>query len=81
MVAGLGNALLWVSLVGSLAPALLVARPVNKWLIGGGRGHAVAPGPHWSDRADGESAGDVGPGCYRPGSGPTRRRAGRRYNR
>jgi hypothetical protein len=42
MNAGLANWLFWVSLALSLAIAFVVTVPVNKWLIGRGRGHAVA---------------------------------------
>ena len=41
MDAGLGSALFWTSLAGSLAAAGLAAYPVNRWLIARGRGHAV----------------------------------------
>ena len=41
MVAGLADGLFWLSLVVSLAVAFVVTVPVNHWLIGRGRGHAV----------------------------------------
>ncbi len=41
MDAGLASWLFWGSLVASLAIAFVVALPVNKFLIGRGRGHAV----------------------------------------
>lgn len=41
MDAGLASGLFWGSLVGSLALAFVVTTPVNRWLIGRGRGHAV----------------------------------------
>jgi hypothetical protein len=41
MEAGVGDALFWGSLAFALAVAWLVAFPVNRWLIGRGRGHAV----------------------------------------
>jgi hypothetical protein len=41
IAAGLGDRLFWWSLVVSLALAFVVALPVNRWLIGRGRGHAV----------------------------------------
>ncbi len=41
MVAGLASGLFWASLAGSLAVAFVVTTPVNKYLIGRGRGHAV----------------------------------------
>jgi hypothetical protein len=42
MDAGLGNWLFWFSLAASLAIAFVVTVPVNKWMIGRGKGHAVA---------------------------------------
>jgi uncharacterized protein DUF4396 len=41
MMAGLGDLLFWGSLSFSLAVAGAIAVPVNRWLIGRGRGHAV----------------------------------------
>ena len=41
MDAGLATGLFWGSLAGSLALAFVVTTPVNRWLIGRGRGHAV----------------------------------------
>ncbi|PPK69104.1 DUF4396 domain-containing protein [Actinokineospora auranticolor] len=41
MDAGLGNWLFWVALALSLAVAFVLTVPVNKWLIGRGKGHAV----------------------------------------
>ncbi|WP_328539241.1 DUF4396 domain-containing protein [Streptomyces sp. NBC_00344] len=41
MSAGLSDPLFWTSLVASLALAFVAATPVNKWMIGRGRGHAV----------------------------------------
>jgi hypothetical protein len=41
MDAGLGSALFWGSLVFSLLVAFTVTLPVNRWLIGRGKGHAV----------------------------------------
>jgi hypothetical protein len=41
MDAGLGDLLFWGSLAFSLAIAGVVAVPVNRWLIGRGKGHAV----------------------------------------
>jgi len=46
MDAGLGSALFWGSLAVALGIAWLVAFPVNRWLIGRGRGHAVVHGRH-----------------------------------
>ncbi len=39
--AGLNEALFWWSLAASLLVAFVVTVPVNKWLIGKGKGHAV----------------------------------------
>jgi hypothetical protein len=44
--AGLDTGLFWGSLAASLALAFLVATPVNKWMLGRGRGHAVVHGYH-----------------------------------
>jgi hypothetical protein len=41
MEAGLGAPLFWSSLLVSLLVAGLAAFPVNRWLIGRGKGHAV----------------------------------------
>ncbi|MCA2222496.1 DUF4396 domain-containing protein [Nonomuraea aurantiaca] len=41
MDAGLANWLFWVALAGSLLVAFVLTTPVNKWLIGRGKGHAV----------------------------------------
>ena len=46
MEAGLGNVLFWGSLAFALAVAFVVTVPVNRWLIGRGRGHAVAHDLH-----------------------------------
>lgn len=46
MDAGLGSALFWASLAGSLVLAFLVTTPVNRWMIGRGRGHAVVHAYH-----------------------------------
>jgi len=40
MEAGLGNGLFWGSLAFSLAVAFVVTVPVNRWMIGRGKGHA-----------------------------------------
>src|SRR3954447_11266990 len=44
--AGLSSSLFWGSLVASLAVAFVVAVPVNRWMIGRGRGHAVVHAYH-----------------------------------
>ena len=41
MAAGLSDALFWWSLLTSLVVAFVATVPVNRWLIGRGRGHAV----------------------------------------
>ncbi|GIG65542.1 DUF4396 domain-containing protein [Phytomonospora endophytica] len=41
MDAGLGSWLFWISLAGALALAFVVTTPINKWIIGRGKGHAV----------------------------------------
>ncbi|HCT75630.1 MAG TPA: hypothetical protein DGT23_03345 [Micromonosporaceae bacterium] len=46
MEAGLTSFLFWGSLAFSLAVAFVVTVPVNRWLIGRGRGHAVVHEHH-----------------------------------
>ena len=46
MDAGLGDLLFWGSLAFSFVVAFCVTVPVNRWLIGRGRGHAVAHAYH-----------------------------------
>jgi len=46
MAAGLTDALFWGSLVLGLIIAFAIAFPVNRWLIAGGHGHALAHGAH-----------------------------------
>jgi hypothetical protein len=46
MDAGLGQALFWLSLVLSLALAFALTTPVNRWMIGRGKGHAVVHAHH-----------------------------------
>src|SRR4051794_10702378 len=46
MDAGLTSALFWGSLIASLAVAFVVTTPVNRWMIGRGRGHAVVHAHH-----------------------------------
>jgi hypothetical protein len=41
LAAGLADGLFWWSLAASLAIAFVLTVPVNRWLIGRGRGHAV----------------------------------------
>jgi hypothetical protein len=44
--AQLSDGLFWSSLLGGFAVAFLVTTPVNKWMIGRGKGHAVAHAYH-----------------------------------
>lgn len=44
--ATLADPLFWVSLAGSLVVAFLVTTPVNRWMIGRGKGHAVVHAYH-----------------------------------
>ena len=46
MDAGLGDLLFWGSLAFSFVVAFCVTVPVNRWLIGRGRGHAVVHAYH-----------------------------------
>jgi len=46
MDAGLASALFWLALAGSLAAAFVLTTPVNRWMIGRGRGHAVVHAMH-----------------------------------
>ncbi|MEU2490605.1 DUF4396 domain-containing protein [Streptomyces sp. NPDC007883] len=46
MDAHLADALFWSSLLGGFVVAFVVTTPVNKWLIGRGKGHAVAHAYH-----------------------------------
>jgi len=46
MGAGLTSVLFWATLVGSLAVAFVVTTPVNRWMIGRGKGHAVVHSMH-----------------------------------
>ena len=46
MAAGLGDALFWRSLAAALAIAFVLTVPVNRWMIGRGRGHAAVHAMH-----------------------------------
>jgi len=46
MEAGLTSALFWLALAGSLAVAFVVTTPVNRAMIGRGKGHAVVHAVH-----------------------------------
>jgi hypothetical protein len=48
LAAGLTDGLFWWSLLVSLGVAFVVTVPVNRWLIGRGRGHAVIHAYHHS---------------------------------
>ncbi len=41
MEAGIGNGLFWGALAFALAVAFVVTLPINRWMIGRGKGHAV----------------------------------------
>jgi hypothetical protein len=46
MESGLADALFWTSLIVSLAIAFVLTVPVNHWMIGRGKGHAVVHSMH-----------------------------------
>ena len=46
MDAQLSEGLFWSALLGGFAVAFLITTPVNKWMIGRGKGHAVAHAHH-----------------------------------
>jgi len=46
MDAGLTSGLFWGALAGSLAVAFVLTTPVNRWMIGRGKGHAVVHTHH-----------------------------------
>jgi ABC-type nickel/cobalt efflux system permease component RcnA len=46
MNAHIDQSLFWMTLAGSLVIAGLAAYPVNRWLISGGRGHAIIHDSH-----------------------------------
>ncbi|MFF4243381.1 DUF4396 domain-containing protein [Streptomyces sp. NPDC001822] len=46
MEAQLSDGLFWWALLGGLAVAFVITTPVNKWMIGRGKGHAVVHGYH-----------------------------------
>jgi hypothetical protein len=49
MEAGLSDAFFWVALAASLGVAFVLTVPVNKWMIGRGKGHAVVHELHGHD--------------------------------
>ena len=46
MEAGLGDFLFWGALAAALAVAFVITLPVNRWMIGRGKGHAAAHAHH-----------------------------------
>lgn len=46
MDAHLSEGLFWSALLGGFAVAFLITTPINKWMIGRGKGHAVAHSYH-----------------------------------
>ncbi|WP_328481331.1 DUF4396 domain-containing protein [Streptomyces sp. NBC_00377] len=46
MDAQLSDGLFWTALLGGFVIAFLITTPVNKWMIGRGKGHAVAHSAH-----------------------------------
>ncbi|MFC4606261.1 DUF4396 domain-containing protein [Streptomyces maoxianensis] len=46
MDAHLSDALFWTALLGGFAAAFVITTPVNKWMIGRGKGHAVVHAYH-----------------------------------
>jgi hypothetical protein len=46
MEAGITSVLFWGALAFALAVAFVVTLPINRWLIGRGKGHAVVHGLH-----------------------------------
>jgi hypothetical protein len=46
MDAHLTDSLFWTALIGGFGVAFLITTPVNKWLIGRGKGHAVVHSYH-----------------------------------
>ena len=53
MEAGLVNPTFWVGLVIALSAAFVAAYPVNRWLLGRGKGHALTHGYHGAEAATG----------------------------
>ena len=49
MDAGLADAFFWAALAAALAVAFVLTVPVNKWMIGRGKGHAVVHEMHGHD--------------------------------
>jgi hypothetical protein len=55
MDAGLASWLFWGSLAFALAVAFIVTVPVNRWLIGRGKGHAVVHQYHGGGHGNGHA--------------------------
>jgi Domain of unknown function (DUF4396) len=53
MAAGLADPFFWGALIASLAVAFVLTVPVNKWMIGRGKGHAVVHELHGHDASAG----------------------------
>jgi hypothetical protein len=53
MDAGLVNPTFWIGLVVALSVAFVAAYPVNLWLLGRGKGHALTHGYHGAEAAGG----------------------------
>ena len=51
MDAGLVNSLFWISMTVALAVAFMAAYPVNRWLLGKGKGHALLHEYHHTHEA------------------------------
>ena len=49
MEAGVGDLFFWAALAAALAVAFVLTVPVNKWMIGRGKGHAVVHEMHGHD--------------------------------
>ena len=62
--AGLDTLLFWGSLAASLVIAFVVTVPVNRWLIGRGRGHAVMHRYHQGHAEHAEHAGPEAHGAH-----------------
>jgi Domain of unknown function (DUF4396) len=60
MAAGIADPFFWATLAVALAIAWVVTFPVNRWLIGRGRGHAVVHGAHAAHAAHDPADGHAG---------------------
>ena len=57
MDAGVADAFFWFALAAALAVAFVLTVPVNKWMIGRGKGHAVVHEMHGHDAHAGHHGG------------------------